>query len=111
MRDVLVEYSIALQLPMAMDYALLSVHVLEDILDVTADSNARIIAAEVLIRLSADYDLREAGYSVARVLANEDDPATLVAIRDFLQRYSACTEWCGAYVRSVDLPPILRDLF
>jgi hypothetical protein len=110
MRDVLAEYLLALAGPLAMDYALHATQVLEELSDATEDSYVRVQACIAVMKLASRYELSEAGYTVARMLANEPNPANLMMLHAFLVDNASILSWCTPYLRNVSLPPVLRKL-
>ena len=109
MADVLVEYDVYLQEPLAVAYAQAAVHVLENVYIASEETRIRVIALKRIIALAATYDLWESGYIIARIIGDEQDPQALIAVGRMLNQTPTLVEWCRPFLRNVSLPPLVRQ--
>lgn len=108
--DVFASYDIYLSRPVTKDYAENAVRLLEAVFMAASHHSLRSLCLRRILSLAVDYDIYEAGYSLATMVSVSDDPRVVTDFARHLRTNPHEVEWCSPYMRSVDLPNLLADI-
>jgi serine/threonine protein kinase len=101
-------YVAVLREPLAIDYLMTSLRLLEDVLSISEEGATREACLIAMIDVASRYSLVEANYVAIRCIVSERDETVMQALASHVRQDAAVAGWCSAALQHLSLPPVLR---